>query len=58
MVAGFSYLELPYMDVKGVIHHGGVGDDPLFNVAHSEVLVNSLMVKGFAVNGERHARHI
>jgi hypothetical protein len=46
------------MDVKGVIHHGGVGDDPLFNVAHSEVLVNSLMVKGFAVNGERHARHI
>jgi hypothetical protein len=46
------------MDVKGVTHHGRVGDGPLFNVAHSEVLVNSLMVKGFAVNGERHARHI
>jgi len=41
-----------------VTHHGRVGDGPLFNVAHSEVLVNSLMVKGFAVNGERHARHI
>ena len=37
------------MDVKGVIHHGRVGDSPLFNVAHSEVLVNSLMVKSFAV---------